>query len=454
MLVATVSDRSDLARSSPPDDLNMLQSSHSQEPLPTREDLHRLIGEINRFTRAFESLDDAQITALHKPDTDTRSDAPMGLTKCLASERYELQTACESLVRATKGAKRYLPMFAQSHRPISALQYVVHFRLGKYLPLDQSISFDELAALAGVPEEQCQRTIRMLVTNDIFHEPAVGYVAPNRYSTLLADEGMEAALGFLTEETFRAASCLAPAATHWNHSQERTKAPFNLAFNTVLPMFDFLSLEEPWRAERFRKTMAFFGGKGGSDLEHLVHGFGWTSLSPGTTVVDVGGSGGYCMRAVAAVNPGIKCIVQDIESGLGDYKSTDSFDGRITFAVHDFFSPQTCVADVYLLRWILHDYPDHAAARILRCQVSALKPGAKVLVMDSILPNPGEKTKAEEKDARLSDIGMWALLNGRERDLDAWTKLFSMADPRLKLVSAVTPEGSALAVMELQLGEQ
>ena len=175
-------------------------------------------------------FDSPQSTNLPTPDSHTRSDGPTGVTQFSTPERFELQTSCESLVRATKGAKRYLPTFAQSHRPISALQYVVHFRLGKYVPLDQSISFNELAALAGVPEEQCQRTFRMLVTNDIFHEPAVGYVAHNRYSTLLADEGMEAALGFLTEETFRAASCLAPAASHWNHSQERTKAPFNLAF--------------------------------------------------------------------------------------------------------------------------------------------------------------------------------------------------------------------------------
>lgn len=240
----------------------------------------------------------------------------------------------------------------------------------------------------------------MLVTCEIFEESAAGYVSHNRYSRLLADDEGEAALGVLTDEAFRAASCLAPAAAQWNHSQERTKAPLNLAFNTEMSMFDFQSSQEPWRAERFRKTMAFFGGSGASSLEHLIHGFEWTSLTPGATVVDIGGSGGHCMRAVAAVNTGIHCIVQDIEAGLGDYQSTETFDGRIKFVMHDFFSPQTYPADVYLLRWILHDYSDQEAVIILKCLLPALMLGTRVLVMDSILPSPGEVTKAEEKDAR------------------------------------------------------
>lgn len=54
---------------------------------------------------------------------------------------------------------------------------------------------------------------------------------------------------------------------------------------------------------------------------------------------------------------------------------------------------------------------------------------------------------------RLSDIGMWALLNGRERDNDAWVTLFRMADSRLRVVNTITPRGSALSVIELQLFE-
>lgn len=130
-----------------------------QEQLPTREGLHRLIGDINRYTRALELLDDAHNTASYTLDGHTRPETPIKASELVAADRYELQTACESLVHAAKGSKDYLCKFAQSHRPVSALQYAVHFHLAKYVPQQGVISFKELATKASISEPQCQRAI-------------------------------------------------------------------------------------------------------------------------------------------------------------------------------------------------------------------------------------------------------------------------------------------------------
>ena len=54
--------------------------------------------------------------------------------------------------------------------------------------------------------------------------------------------------------------------------------------------------------------------------------------------------------------------------------------------------------------------------------------------------------------SRIQDLGMWAILNAGERDMEQWEALFRRADPRLKLVHVEKPAGSALSVMDLELG--
>jgi hypothetical protein len=64
----------------------------------------------------------------------------------------------------------------------------------------------------------------------------------------------------------------------------------------------------------------------------------------------------------------------------------DPNSARVSFMSHDFFTPQTVVADVYLLRWILHNWSDKYCVRILRALIPALKPGARVIVNEDVRP--------------------------------------------------------------------
>jgi len=69
--------------------------------------------------------------------------------------------------------------------------------------------------------------------------------------------------------------------------------------------------------------------------------------------------------------------------------------------VHDFFTPQPVkYADVYLYRWIFHNWSDAKCIEILQNAVPALKPGARILVNDGCLPQPGSVRWKEERMAR------------------------------------------------------
>ena len=101
------------------------------------------------------------------------------------------------------------------------------------------------------------------------------------------------------------------------------------------------------------------------------------------------------------------------------------------------------------MRFILHVYPDPSAISILKNIVPALDHGARIVVMDGIIPEPNTIPKSEERIIRVMDVQMMTAFNFRERERADWEALFTSADPRLKLRNVVKPEGSVNSVMEV-----
>ena len=141
-----------------------------------------------------------------------------------------------------------------------------------------------------------------------------------------------------------------------------------------------------------------------------------------------------------------------------------SVKSRLSFAAHDFFEPQppdvAARTDAFFLRRILHDWPDERAAAIMQHLAAALvRPGARILVMDTILPAaaaaPENRTMAPLREAmlRARDLTMAQALNSRERELSDWIRLFESTNPKLSLRNYRVPEGSVLGVMEVVRAE-
>lgn len=77
----------------------------------------------------------------------------------------------------------------------------------------------------------------------------------------------------------------------------------------------------------------------------------------------------------------------------------------------DFFEGVPAGADLYLLKFILHDWPDEQAVALLRtCRRAATRPDARVVIIERFL---GESDAGPE--AALSDLNMLVNTGGRER---------------------------------------
>ncbi|KAJ3497719.1 hypothetical protein NLG97_g1692 [Lecanicillium saksenae] len=141
------------------------------------------------------------------------------------------------------------------------------------------------------------------------------------------------------------------------------------------------------RPEHSTFSLAMVGGGRVFGRAHL-HDYPWDSLGE-ATVVDVGGGvGGFCLQ-LAQLYPKLKLVLQDREHSVKKAEAevwpTENPEaltrGRIRFVPHDFFQPNPeHNADVYWLRYILHDWSDDYCVRILNGIKQSMGPRSRILI--------------------------------------------------------------------------
>lgn len=96
---------------------------------------------------------------------------------------------------------------------------------------------------------------------------------------------------------------------------------------------------------------------------------------------------------------------------------------------------------VYFFRWIIHNYSTPYATNILKNLVPSLKPGARIVINDHCLRQPGTENPWDEKLMRGMDMVMLTLLNAQERDENEFKALFAAADSRFKFQVSLVSDG-------------
>lgn len=211
--------------------------------------------------------------------------------------------------------------------------------------------------------------------------------------------------------------------------------------------------------------------------DHMTTAWDWKLLSPGSTVVDVGGSRGTVSYTIARAFPNPNFVVQDLpeivskaQNQIGVEKTIAS---RVSFLPHDFFTAQPVKhAEVYFLRMILHNYSDKYAVKILHQLMPAMRKGpggSKLLIADQIMhPMRGSSSwdssgtvsadiaASDENWMRFLDLQMLIMLNAKEREMVDWEALFRRASEGreegvLKVTGHRKPEGSVHSIIVVEL---
>lgn len=172
---------------------------------------------------------------------------------------------------------------------------------------------------------------------------------------------------------------------------------FSVANDTATSICTELS-KSPARFDRFTNAMAAISDGEGFEPEILVKAFPWGEIGA-KRFVDIGGSHGKLGIALAQNSRDTTRIVQDLSEVVaeGKGKLPASLTDRVSFMAHDFFTEQPIKeADVYFLRWVLHDWSDKYCVKILRCLIPALRKGARIIISEMIMPPPGLVSKHQE----------------------------------------------------------
>ncbi|KAI0424812.1 S-adenosyl-L-methionine-dependent methyltransferase [Xylaria sp. FL1042] len=380
----------------------------------------------------------------------------------------ELVNAARELQALVQSPGEQLNLLAFANFDTITIGILLEFNIPSLVPLEGAISLRELAVKTGLSEDKLSRVVRYAMTNFVFCEPEADYIAHTALSAALArDDKFAAYLRLCLVDLAPVNAALPAALRRWPDSESVTECAVNAAFDTTEPFFTWLS-RDPTRQARFDQGMAGFTGAGrSSDVD--VAAYPWaTALPSEAVVVDVGGGSGHMSKALARKFPSFKITVQDrkevIEAALRDDNTESSLSlnhslRNVTFQAHSFFDPQPLHgADVYFLRQVIHDWPDREAVSILRALTPALKPGARVLVSEYVVPLPTSTElqqqphghgSLETKHIRQMDLQMMAVLNARERTADEFAKLFELADDRLRFKSVHrVPEDRKVCIFE------
>lgn len=291
------------------------------------------------------------------------------------------------------------------------------------------------------------------MTNRIFREVSPGVVAHTAGSKVLAeDPAMDAWVGFCTDDMWPAASKTVAAIELNPAAVEATQTGFALVNNTtdIEPMFATFG-KSPLRAKRMGGAMVSLTGGEGYELSYMLDNYDWAAIDAVSgTVVDVGGSHGFVCVDLAKRYKNMKFVVQDLPKTVASAPTLDpEIADRVAFQAHDFHTQQPVLgADVYFYRWILHNHSDKYAVNMLKQLIPALKKGARVVINDHCLPEPGTESLWDEKIIRTMDLVMLTLLNAQERTEGEFKELFGKVDPAFRFLGVTRPEGCRMSIVE------
>jgi hypothetical protein len=136
-----------------------------------------------------------------------------------------------------------------------------------------------------------------------------------------------------------------------------------------------------------------------------------------STLMDVGGGLGELINAILKKYPSMRGIVFDLphceEAAMMNSAASGVAD-RCKFIPGSFFKSVPAGADAIIMKFIIHDWNDDRCVQILRNCHRSLKPGAKLLVVDRIMPNRRETTP-DHLSVALADLNMLRGPGGCER---------------------------------------
>lgn len=285
---------------------------------------------------------------------------------------------------------------------------------------------DELARRVDADPDAVDRLMRALVSEGIFRRTRDGGYALNPLADTLrtdAPVSVGAMARFVGSVQHR---------EHWSHLTDAVRSG-----EAVIPKlrgqqpFDYIA-SDPELSAIFNDAMTNISELA---IAPVVAAYDFTRFG---TVADVGGGHGRLLAAVLAAAPAARGVLYDLPTvvdGAPELLSRYGVGERVEVVPGSFFDRVPAGADAYVLKNIIHDWPDGEAIAILRNVRAAATPGTTLLLIEAVIPDHDR-----EFIGKWTDMEMLVGVAARERSEDDYRNLYQQAGFRLtRVVATASP---------------
>lgn len=307
----------------------------------------------------------------------------------------------------------------------TAIQQVAE--LGVADLMDGPRAVDELAAETSTDPDMLGRVLRLLCGRGVFTETAPGY-----FELLPLGELLRSDHPCSQRSIVRLLAFNGPAILAMGHTLRTGQASFGHIHQKSL--FAYVR-ERPELSALFDAAMADISRAENAALLSEL------DFSRYRRIVDVGGGDGTFLMAVLKAFPDTVGVLFD-QPHVVDQVSPAAFGERLKIVGGDFFEQVPAGGDLYVLKTVIHDWPDDEATKILKRCRQAIPAHGRLLLLECMLV-PDDR----HSHARSWDLLMAVLAGGRERTREAFEKLLADSGFRIEQVHASDSPLSAIEVV-------
>jgi hypothetical protein len=210
------------------------------------------------------------------------------------------------------------------------------------------------------------------------------------------------------------------------------------AFEAVhgMPLYSYLA-RHPRSLRLFSEVMAYHWSQLSEAILRVL------DCSGIRRIVDVGGGPGSLLQTLLEMRPGLTGVVLDLPVVAAATRRRLAAAGlapRSRVLAGDFFRGVPRGGDLYVLAFVLHNWDDRRAMKILeRCR-EAMSATSRLVVIEMLVP-----ADTRPAAAKIHDLEMLVFTSGRERTAAEYRALLRAAGLRLRRVVAT---GTAVSLIE------
>ncbi|HUE82398.1 MAG TPA: methyltransferase [Pyrinomonadaceae bacterium] len=296
---------------------------------------------------------------------------------------------------------------------------------------DKPETVAELARKTNTHERSLYRVMRALVSVGVFTETEPQVFALNPPADLLRSDApgsMRDAAIFLGERW------------HWDvygemlYSVQTGKVAWpHVHGQEVFPYFQ----QNPEQYEIFNRAMTSLSTNA---LPAILEAYDFNGVAK---VADIAGGHGMLLAGFLRANPELNGVLFDLPEvieGAPALLKREGVAGRVELETGDFFESVPSGVDAYIMKFIIHDWDDERAVKILKNINSAAPDEGRLLLVEMVVPEDNGP-----HFSKIQDLEMLVSPGGVERTETEYRDLLAQAGFELR---RIIPTKSPLSIIE------